>query len=169
MLTKEAHETLGLLDGGAKFNCLSVVSRELITAGFAFDGWGYLEITESGRRHLRQGVYQVRNFAIGDPNISNMGDMNEPRFETPLDSHPTTEYANIFVEGRKGGENFIAPIVDPTTPRGIVGKDFPHQVMQVWSRDRAVKAAGEANGRSGLWVDEKWVACFLDAYEAIDG
>jgi hypothetical protein len=41
--------------------------------------------------------------------------------------------------------------------------------MQVWSRDRAVKAAGEANGRSGLWVDEKWVACFLDAYEAIDG
>lgn len=34
-----------------------------------------------------------------------------------------------------------------------------------WSRQRASRAAGEANARCGVWVEPRWVTAFMDAYE----
>lgn len=185
MLSREAIAALVELDSGARFNCLHSVSRELIAAGLAFDGWsGSLEITEAGRRIARKqgGVREVRSFVVDDPNISNMSDLNEPRFVTPVDSHPApnlqpTAAGSRDVPGvkmdpishRAQSENDpdAADQVDRNKPWLSEQLDIHAGRPIVWSRARAIKAAGEANGRSGIWVDEKWVACFLDAYEAV--
>jgi hypothetical protein len=134
MLSNEALNALTELDAGARMNCLHTVARELIAAGMAFDGWGYLEITESGRR-LARSALPYRNFAISDPNIANMGDRNAPP---------------------------IVPEEIVTPKPEIVSRQEP---VMTWSRERAVKAAGVANGRVGIWVDQRWVEAFLQAYE----
>jgi hypothetical protein len=171
MLTKVALETLGLLESGARFNCLSVVSRELIEAGLAFDGWGYLEITESGRRVLRR---QYRNFAIDDPNISNMGEVNSA-MSTPDNSHPL-QPAEIATPGAFGIDRSSNSVWKTPEPDAADQIDRNKPTLQpaiemagvAWSRGRAIAAAGIANGVCGVWVDQKWIQAFLLAYEDAD-
>jgi hypothetical protein len=137
------------LEHGASFNCMHTISRELIEGGFAFDGWDKLEITEMGRRAART----FRSFKASDPNISNMGDLNEPMFTTPLDSHGVTPFKLLPVAPQPPPQ----PQPDPQPPSGLP-----------WSRDRAMRAAGIANGAQEPWVASAWVQAFMDAYEAIE-
>jgi hypothetical protein len=141
-LSAAATETLAELDAGRHFNVFHTVSRELIDAGMAFDGWGRLEITEEGRRAAR-GLKQWARFLVDDPNISNMGDLNETRTPDP-------DVADQVERNR------------PTLEKELQRAEL------VWSRARALRAAGVANGSAGTWVDPKWVAAFLEAYEADD-
>jgi hypothetical protein len=174
MLTKEAHETLELLGQGAKFNCLSVTSRELISAGLAFDGWGYLEISEAGRRVLRREGSTMSHFAVDSPNISNMGDRNEPMKVRDLAHYDSLREAppepvTMNVESNRGGRTFElsdrqeADQVDRNQP---TLKPAIEMAGVAWSRKRAIAAAGVANGAVGVWVDQRWVQAFLLAYEA---
>jgi hypothetical protein len=146
-LSAAATETLAELDAGRHFNVFHTVSRELIDAGMAFDGWGRLEITEEGRRAAR-GLKQWARFLVDDPNISNMGDLNETR--TITNRTPDPDVTDLVERNR------------PTLEKELQRAD------QVWSRARALRAAGVANGSAGTWVDPKWVAAFLEAYEADD-
>jgi hypothetical protein len=144
-LTEEADAALAALDQGAVMNCMHTTARELIAAGLAFDGWGKLEITESGRRTVRSGD-MVRSFVVDDPNI-----------------------ANLHVESRRGGEMFeLAPIAPEIAGTGDLNEPMRtvSEVSLPWSRQRAIQAAGLANGSTGIWVDQRWVAAFLDAYES---
>jgi hypothetical protein len=168
-LSAAATETLAELDAGRHFNVFHTVSRELIDAGMAFDGWGRLEITEEGRRAAR-GLKQWARFLVDDPNISNMGDMNEPR----------PALSELEIAAMCGGENAgklveVAPEQLKTVQSreqllnpGILPDLENRRRDQVWSRARALRAAGVANGSAGTWVDPKWVAAFLEAYEADD-
>jgi hypothetical protein len=38
-----------------------------------------------------------------------------------------------------------------------------------WDRARAQRAAGKANGDTGVWVSPEWVLAFLNAYETNGG
>ncbi|UQD96120.1 hypothetical protein [Bradyrhizobium japonicum] len=139
MLTEEAAQALEALDEGAWMNTTHRVARELIAAGLAFEGWGRLEISESGRRAARGSGAARRAFIIDDPNIAEIGDRTEPRrtFELPPPPQPVK-----FSEPQMRSENLT------------------------WSRDRAARAAGDANGATDVWVEARWVAAFMDAYEA---
>ncbi|MHC2537003.1 hypothetical protein [Bradyrhizobium diazoefficiens] len=118
MLTEDAAQALEALDEGAWMNTAHRVARELIAAGLAFDGWGRLEISESGRRAARGQMPAA------------------PRFELPPPPQP----------------------VKFSEPQMRSGK-------LTWSRDRAARAAGAANGATDVWVEARWVAAFMDAYE----
>ena len=153
-LSEQALSALIELDNGAKFNAIHTTSRELIAAGYAFDGWGYLEITERGRRKARERNY--RNFAIDDEQIHNMAtqiiaDVDRARAAAPdLPEDPIKHLdADDLVELARA-----APKIE--------------HVGRLWSRDRAIKAAGVANGKTGTWVDASWVKAFMDEYERAD-
>lgn len=137
-LTEEAAAALDQLEQGAVMNCMHTVARELIAAGLAIDGWGKLEITEAGRRVTRQSA--MRSYVISDPNIANMGDRNEP---------------------------FSLPPLAPDLPLDPVKFSEPQMRSQklAWSRHRAARAAGIANGATEVWVEPRWVEAFMDAYE----
>jgi len=46
---------------------------------------------------------------------------------------------------------------------------FADKSKMVWSRERAQRAAGVANGKTGVWTDDKWVLAFMDAYDQDGG
>lgn len=127
MLTEEAELALEALEHGAVMNTTHRVARELIAAGLAFDGWGKLEISETGRRASRAA-----------------------RFETPANSHPATPFELPPLAGEP--VKFTAPHM--------------RSEKLTWSRERAARAAGAANGATDCWVEPRWVAAFMDAYEA---
>ena len=117
-------------------------ARELIRAGLALDDFGRLRITEAGRELIRH---------AGVP----------PRVELPplwRDAPTTSEHvANLGVPHE--------------TPDGMIGGPFPdagHDAAEptlAWSRARARRAVGVANGVMGVWAAAPWVQAFLDAYE----
>jgi hypothetical protein len=169
-ISRDAVRTLVALEHGGRFNCIHAIARELIDEGYAFDGWGKLEITEMGRR-------AARTFRSVSPEVANMGDLNEPKFETPLNSHgiedpdpvpiankndlitrrdqiENDEPAALFIESKRGGEMLELPA--DSAPAALL-----------WSRERAMKAAGVANGAQEVWVGSSWVRAFMEAYEKI--
>lgn len=171
MLSEQASSALVDLDNGARMNCIHTVARELIAAGMAFDGWGKLEITEMGRRAARS----LRSFTTDNPNIANMGDMNQPMFETPLNSHqiPDPDFVLAPIAPLAVRENVVISRTPDPDAADMVDRNKPTLAPQLeklglaWSRERATRAAGLANGEVGIWVDERWVSAFLDAYERI--
>jgi hypothetical protein len=183
MLSKQAIAALVELEAGAKMNCLHTVARELIAEGLAFDGWGQLEITEAGRRAARSApeltLQRYRNFGVDDPNYANLHG-GETAFETPGDSHPAPIDAETALnalprvsvaEGfaRRSGHATPDPdAADQVDRNKPTLKPAIEMAGVAWSRERAVKAAGVANGVVGTWVDQQWIQAFLLAYEAVD-
>lgn len=149
MLSQQALAALYDLDGGARFNTLHTVSRELIEAGYAIDMYGLLTISEAGRIHARKRGY--RNFAISDLNVSNMGDMNEPRATGHM-----FEVAPEQLETVQAREQLNADMLPDLENRR---RDL------AWDRDRVRKAAGVANGACGVWVEAAWIEAFMKAFE----
>jgi hypothetical protein len=87
----------------------------------------------------------LRSYIISDPNVANMGDRNEPFSLPPLAPELPPEPEPVPVK-----------ISEPET----------RSQKLAWSRHRATRAAGIANGRNGVWVEPGWVEAFMDAYEA---
>lgn len=160
-LSKEAVAALVDLEHGATMNCMHTIARELIAEGYAFDGWGQLEITEMGRRAART----YRSFVA-----EGMADLGGGTgdFSTPANSHgvpdpdfeilPVGPDAKVAVPDAKVIAADVT-VVDPDAK--VTGPIIP------WSRSRAMQAAGVANGCVGAWVEETWVLAFMDAYEQI--
>jgi len=179
-ISRDAVRTLLELEHGGRFNCIHSIARELISEGYAFDGWGKLEITEMGRRAART----FRSFTTTSDGVANMGDMNQPKFETPINSHGIEDpdpviLPDLVVRGVTAGKMMEPPDSLPVEPatmnveskRG--GETFevsPQMDLRklTWSRDRAMKAAGVANGAQEVWVGASWVRAFMEAYETIE-
>jgi hypothetical protein len=204
-LSTDAVKALLELEHGARFNCIHSIARELIDEGYAFDGWGMLEITEMGRRAART----FRSFTAVGSEIANIGDALEPKFETPLNSHQVPDPDSAFdalpqislEQGFARRTGFATPIADrsankndlilpgdqventpvlsnhddhapftaePRPEQGAEQKtqgEAPENIP--WSRARAMKAAGVANGAQEVWVGASWVRAFMDAYEQL--
>jgi hypothetical protein len=135
-LSPQAVTALIDLEHGATMNCIHTVARELIREGMAFEGWGKLEITEMGRRSART----FRSFTAD-----------------------STDIAELHLETNRGGETFELAPEQPVLKENIPHQADPHLP---WSRERAMKAAGVANGADTL-VPAAWIATFMDAYETL--
>ena len=144
MLSFEHASALDRLEHGSQLNALSRVARELVAAGLAFVDFGYLRITETGRRELR------RRMGVSDGNVSGLADhgiVDPARFpmgkppELPMDKPPEFVLAS---------EEFISSLEEAVVPL---------DQMQ-----RALRAAGVASGITNVWVDEKWVEAFVEAF-----
>lgn len=149
-LTPHALSALVQIDNGARLNVLSVVSRELIEAGMAFDDFGRLEITEAGRHQLRRDRFRMFD-AVGD-HVANMGDMNQPMWHTPVNSHPL----RTRDQDPPGDDHLDASILPDLEN---LRRDLS------WDRSRVRAAAGAANGACGIWVEPAWVEAFIKAFE----
>lgn len=91
-----------------------------------------------------RGLGRYQQFEVLGDQVANVGDMNQVRLA------PTLEVTN-------------AP---EQTDNSVNVHDEKSLTSLTWSRSRAMKAAGVANGVAGVWVEARWVEAFLSAYES---
>lgn len=139
-LSELAIKALGRLDDGAVLNSIHSTARELILAGMAYDDWGHLALTEEGRRVARQ-FYRA--------NSEQMSEL----WQTPADSHHVEQFELLPVGEQDHHVQEV--IVRPVVSEGQLA----------WTRERAMWAAVLANNATDIWIEEKWLAAFMDAYE----
>lgn len=161
MLSAEAAAALVNLENGAHFNSMHSVARELIAAGFAEAGWGggYISITAAGRKEVRHGV-RYANTPAG-PNMFdlNYDPMSNPAAPSPM-STPTPEVANLAPQ--------FAQEVQETNPKTTT-LELPPEAPPTPlpppadMRERAMRAAGVASGKTGVWIEAAWLEAFIDA------
>ena len=152
------------LSEGSRFNTVHPIARALIAEGYAREEWGRLTITEAGRLALkpRRSIHVISehvtdlNFGCqlsGDP-MSNPQVVQEP-FELlpPLPQELLPQTAALT--------ELEAPMPLPAPPE-------PAALLPPTSdrRELALRAAGVASGRTGVWVDERWVMEFITALDA---
>ena len=139
-LSVDGMKALMLLEEGARLNCVSRAARELIALGLAEPGWADdLVISEAGRRRARRGVRSehVADLSLSTSMNPNVDPMASPQPDEPFELAP--ERANSDITESYAG-NVISEL------------------------QRAQRAAGVASGVTGVWVDEKWVEAFVDAW-----
>jgi len=130
------------------------IGRELIDAGFVRDFFGSLEITEAGRMKVRRGV----SYEVDDPNVANL---------RPIDRVAKPWWVNRAAPVAQSPDGMIGgPYADagPRPDPELVAPSVTERVP-LWNRSRAQRAAGQANGSTGVWVSPEWVLAFMDAYE----
>jgi hypothetical protein len=148
------------MEDGHQFNVVHRVARELIGLGLAHEGFGHLELTEAGRMVARRNRvrrdYAARALRVDDPNVADL--------------------ARLEDDGRVVEERHVGPFVDAPAP--IIRENIPAPIEAApprpvtvtgelaWSRDRATRAAGQANGKTDIWVDPTWIQAFMEAYES---
>ena len=150
MLSVEAFVALDALEHGATFNTSHTVARELIAEGLAQDDWGRLTISESGRVYLRSRRAAVRQFVRGPEEAA---DLSLHRVIDPM-SNPQATPPQVVTPAQL--EVLAALEVAPTGMLPPAGK---------W-RDRALRAAGTASGKTDVWPDTMWVMEFINALES---
>jgi len=148
MISPEALAALSSIEHGAKYNTLHSTARELMGAGYACDEWGYLGLTEHGRRYLRRGVF---NFTIsGDENVS---DLAVHRSAPHVDVDPmTAPHLAHSASAPPAIELLQEPPIEPLP----VAENRMQEIL---------RAAGVASGITGSWVDAKWLEEFARALE----
>jgi hypothetical protein len=137
MLTDRAFMALADLDSGLRINCSHAVAKELIAAGLAIDNFGFLELTEVGRKAAR--VKSVRQFVIDDGNVADLSFRIDPMANPMAPPEPITH----------------AVLEEPITPEPLPPPD---------DYTRGLRAAGVATGITGVKVETNWVVEFVKAY-----
>ena len=140
MLSFEHARALDAMERGSQLNALSVVSRELVAAGLAFVDFGYLRITETGRRALR------RRMGTAEADIADLAD------------HGIVDPAK-YPMGKP--TEFVIAEIEEVAVCEPIQRDESVVVDQM---QRALRAAGVASGITNVWVDEKWVEAFVEAF-----
>jgi len=143
-----AAEHLAALDGlerGVTFNTTHTVARELIEMGYAFTDWGRLAITEAGRIELRRPP--LRSFPIINEHVA---DISAQAAKLTDDPFAAPHRAGLERTG------IILVEEEPSTPLPPASDDV----------QRAMRAAGVASGKTGVWPETEWVHAFIDAYVA---
>jgi hypothetical protein len=140
MLSDRAYMALNDLDNGLKVSCSYPVARELIAAGLAIDEWGYLALSEAGRRAAR--AKTTRQFIINDENVADLAYRRDPM------ENPATPPAPV--------EHIPAPIADTEPPAALEPPADDYA--------RGWRAAGVATGVTKIEVDTRWVVEFVKAY-----
>jgi hypothetical protein len=154
MLSGRAHMALIDLENGARLNSVHSVARELIAAEVALDNFGFLEITEFGRKVARA-KFRDR-LIISDENVADLSYRIDPMANpaTAMTTPPAIAEINPFAaEPPPVAELEPAPPVqkmtlEPTTDQYIT----------------AMRCAGVATGETGIEVKTEWVLAFLSAW-----
>ena len=173
MISAEALAALSGLEHGARYNSIHTVARELRDLGYAYDDWGYLAMSELGRRFLRRGKFDI--VITGDDNVANL-----------------ITHAQIYhSDGRElGAEAGMKPITDPmaspqyvynrhpvndcqdeqtvtpSLPVQLLPEEPPTPLPVATSRmQEMLRAAGVASGKTGTWVDAAWLTEFVRALD----
>jgi len=135
------------LDRGVAFNTTHTIARELISMGYATSDWGRLAITEAGRIVVRQAA---RSFTVIDDSISEMS------AAARADVDPMTAPHLVHSSASKLERSAIVLI-----------EEEPYEDLPPASdaRQKAMRAAGVASGKTGVWVDDAWVQAFIDAFD----
>jgi hypothetical protein len=146
MLSPEQYRALDMLEQGGYLNTVSSTARALVAAGLAVVDFSYLRITEIGRRELR------RQLRADDGNVSDLADhgiVDPARF--PMGKPPETMIAS---------KDFVVALEEV-----VVAERIQHDESVVSDQtQRALRAAGVASGVTDVWVDEKWVKAFVEAW-----
>ena len=147
-----AAEHLAALDGldrGVTFNTTHTIARELIALGLASSDWGRLAITEAGRIALRRPArsYTIINEHVADMSAEPVQDLADlDPFAAPHRARLSDEAIEVLKE---------TLVEAPSAP-------LPPATDRV---QRALRAAGVASGKTGIWVEDKWVHAFIDAFD----
>jgi len=156
MLSPEAAAALVNLEDGAHFNSMHSIARELIAAGFAEAGWGggYISITAAGRKEVRRGVRYREQIPAGpnmfDLNYDPMSNPAAPSPAVPEVVNPTPQIAQEVQEPSPKTVTVELPPIAPLPPPADM-------------RDRALRAAGVASGKTGVWIEAAWLEEFINA------
>jgi len=147
-----AAEHLAALDGldrGVTFNTTHTIARELIEMGYAVSDWGRLAITEAGRIALRRPArsYTIINEHVADMSAEPVQDLAD------LDPMAAPHRAKLSDEAIEVLKETL--VEAPSAP-------LPPATDRV---QRALRAAGVASGKTGIWVEDKWVHAFIDAFD----
>jgi hypothetical protein len=145
MISPEALAALSSIEHGAHYNTLHSTARELMGAGYACDDWGYLRLTEHGRRYLRRGVF---NFTIsGDENVSDLAIHRSVAIDPMAAPHLA--------------HSASAPVAIELLPEAPAE---PLPVAETRMQEM-LRAAGVASGVTGVWVDARWLEEFARALD----
>jgi len=147
MVSAEALAALAALEQGATFNTTHTIARELMAASLAFEDFGRLQITEQGRVYLRRSNTH-RTFI---PAAEGVSDLSQHRAIDPMANPMSTPVPDLTEAQLKG----LAELKVDTGLAGLTGV-----------RARAMRAAGAASGKTGIWVEQIWVEEFINALEA---
>jgi len=147
MISAEALVALGAIDRGARYNTIHTTARELMGLGLACEDWGRLGITEAGRIFLRRGKF---NIAIDDDNIS---DLSAHNTSVQIKRDPMAAPHRVHDEPLE-----LLPEAEPT----------PLPVAETRMQEM-LRAAGVASGKTGVWVDAKWLEEFARALDESHG
>jgi len=147
-----AEEHLAALDGldrGVTFNTTHTIARELIALGLASSDWGRLAITEAGRIALRRPArsYTIINEHVAAISVEPVQDLAD------LDPMAAPHRARLSDEAIEVLKETL--VEAPPAP-------LPPATDRV---QRALRAAGVASGKTGIWVEDKWVHAFIDAFD----
>jgi len=138
-LTAQQRSILRGLDQGAYFNAVHSAARELIEMGLAREDWGRLAITEAGVESIRRPHHtlseHVADLSAGIDPMSNPMSTPAPQL--------TAEELKRLVE---------------------LQVDVRATDVSEW-RQRALKAAGVASGKTGEWPTPAWVEEFINAFD----
>ena len=159
MISAEALAALGGLERGARYNLAHRVSRELINSGLAQPDWGHLGLTEAGRIYLRRGKF---NIAISsDDNVSDMSMHVSRRGVDPMAS-PQHVHAQPRADDPQEEPSLHVELLPeaPAEPEPLPVATDRLQLM--------LRAAGVASGKTGVWVEDKWVEAFVRALDGED-
>ena len=145
-LSVDGLKALLMMEEGHRLNCVSRVARELVELGLAMPGWADdLVISEAGRRKVRG---CVRSEHVADLSaFTTMGPDVDP-MASPQPSEPFE----------------IAPEMPPESCESVVVETIRRDGAVVGEIQRGLRAAGVASGITGVWVDEKWVNAFVEAW-----
>ncbi len=156
------------LSEGSRFNTVHPIARALIAEGYAREEWGRLTITEAGRLALRprRSIHVISehvtdlNFGCqlsGDP-------MSNPQATAPAngDAEPFELLPPLPQEAE-----LEAPMPLPAPPEPAARPQEAALLEPTDDRKQlALRAAGVASGKTGVWVDEQWVMEFITALDA---
>jgi|KBSMisStandDraft_5_1062788.scaffolds.fasta_scaffold609477_2 hypothetical protein len=138
-LTAQQRSILRGLDQGAYFNAVHSAARELIEMGLAREDWGRLAITEAGVVAIRR-PHPIISDHVADLSVA-IDPMSNPMATpvTPLTGEQVEALSQLQVDVRATD-------------------------VSEW-RQRALKAAGVASGKTGEWPTPVWVEEFINAFD----
>jgi hypothetical protein len=171
MISVQAWMALRGLDDGARYNTTHTTARELIEAGLASDDWGHLSLTESGRSYLRRGKFVTRSVNCEDEYVSDMSvhAMQIPRIE--IDRMPKPFWRNHAVDPMMSPQHVQAAqqqSLQAALPQQqqLLPEPPPEPLpIAETRRQEMLRAAGVASGKTGVWVEYKWVEEFIRALD----
>lgn len=172
MLSAEALTALRNLEEGARFNTLHSTARELLDAGLAYDDWGHLTISEGGRRLLRSGARRIEiNSDEQACDMTRVHMMQIPK-DAQINRAPTNWWHNRAVIDPMASPQHVLrePITNDMAAQPMPDRDDdpPAEPLPIAEsrKQEMLRAAGVASGKTGVWVEDRWVEEFIRALDA---